>query len=106
MIERGDNTVLLDNLVTGNAIIDEAHSVTSRLTALKAFMVASYAFLSHPEVKYSLAAVLVVGIFKVRWVDVDEEPDEVEEVLRRHPEWSRRELEELRDTRRRARGLQ
>jgi hypothetical protein len=46
-----------------------------------------------------------VGIFRVRWVDIDEEPDEVAKVLRRHPEWSQRELEELQDARLRARGV-
>jgi hypothetical protein len=104
MIERGNNTRLLRNLVVGAAVIDELHSVGSRLTDVKATMAAIYAFLSHPEVKYSLAAVMIVGVFKVRWVDNEEKIDEVEEALRRHPEWDREELEDLREMRRKARG--
>jgi hypothetical protein len=104
MIERGNNTRLLRNIVVGSAIIDETHSVGSRLTEVKATMAAIYAFMSHPEVKFSLAAIMIVGVFKVRWVDNEEKIDEVEETLKRHPEWDREELEDLRETRRKARG--
>ncbi|MCX6656171.1 MAG: DUF4350 domain-containing protein [Candidatus Bathyarchaeota archaeon] len=104
MIERGNNTRLLRNIVVGSAIIDETHSVGSRLTEVKATMAAIYAFLSHPEVKYSLAAVMIVGVFKVRWVDDEEKIDEVEEALKRHPEWDHEELEDLREMRRKAHG--
>jgi len=104
MIERGNNTRLLRNIVVGTAVIDETHSVTTRLTEVKAMMAGIYTFLSHPEVKYGLAAVMMVGVFKVRWVGNEEKIDEVEEALQRHPEWDRKELEGLREMRRKARG--
>ena len=104
MLDQGDNLILLKNLQRGALFIDEAHSAQSRLAQFRNFSAAAYGLFNHPEIKYSLAAVLIVGVFKVRWEDMDEQPDEVEETLRRRPEWSRRELEELREARRRAHG--
>ncbi len=104
MLTQGDNKILLQNLVRGVSAIDEVHSTPTRLTAFKGSLSSTYDFLGYPEVKYSLAIILIVGVFKVRWTDYDEQPDEVEETLKRHPEWSRRELEELREARRKAHG--
>jgi hypothetical protein len=106
MIERGDNALLLANLIKGSIIIDEAHSTPSKLTYYKAALVSTYEFLGYPEVKYSLIVVIIVGVFKVSWDDNDEKVNEVEETLRTHPEWDRRQLEELQETRRKARGDQ
>jgi hypothetical protein len=104
MIKRGDNEILLKNLAKGVVAMSESYSVKSRLTTIRSTLTATYEFLNHPEVKYSLALIIIVGVFKVTWEDRDEQPDEVEETLKRHPEWSRRELEELKEARRRAHG--
>ena len=105
LLSRGDNAKLLGNLIHGVAVIDEANSVPSRLTVTRAWMSATYAILSRVEVKYSLVGLTVLALFKVKWVEEEpEEKDEVEEALKVHPEWSRRDLEELRETRRKARG--
>ena len=104
MLNLGDNKSLLKNLSKGVVAIADSYSTQSRLTTFRGSLKAAYAFLNHPEVKYSLALIIIVGVFKVAWEDRDEQPDEVEETLKRHPEWSRRELEELKEARRRAHG--
>ena len=106
LLDRGDNGYLLRNVVRGSSVIDEAHSATSRQTEVKQWMTYVYGVLGRAEVKYSLVGVVVVGLFKVKWEDeASVEEDEVEAALRLHPEWSREELEDLRDRRRKARGL-
>jgi hypothetical protein len=104
MLDKGNNKKLLENLSQGTVAIDEAHSTQSRLTQFRGTLTSIYTLLDHPEVKYSLALITLVIVFKVAWEDRDEQPDEVEETLKRHPEWSRRELEELREARRRIHG--
>jgi len=105
MLDRGDNMALLRGLARGEVFIDEAHSIPSRLTRVKAFLVQAYSFLRMTEVRYGLTVLAVLAVFKVKWGGgEDEEEDEVEAVLRKHPEWDRRLLEELREERRRARG--
>lgn len=104
MLNRGNNSILLKNLLKGVVAIDEAHSTPSRLTTFRDSLTATYTLLNHPEVKYSIALIIIVGVFKVAWEDRDEQPDEVEETLKRHPEWSRRELEELEKARKRVHG--
>ena len=106
MLDRGDNMAFLMSLVEGEVLLDEAHSIPSRLTVVKAFLVQVYSVLRLTEVRYGLAALSVIAVARVKWVvdEAEEEEDEVEVVLRRHPEWDRGLLEELYEARRRARG--
>lgn len=106
MLDRGDNMEFLLSLVEGEVFLDEAHSIPSRLTMVKAFLVQVYSVLRMTEVKYGLAALSMIAVARVKWVvdEAEEEEDEVEAVLRRHPEWDRGLLEWLHEERRWARG--
>lgn len=106
MIERGDNTALLLNLIQGQVYIDESHSIPSRLSEMKTILVNIYAVLRMTEIRYGLTFLTVFIIFKVKWnkEDEDEVIDEVEEVLKRHPEYDRELLQKLQQLRRNTRG--
>ena len=106
MIERGGNMACLLNLVSGEVFIDEGHSMPSRLTLMRAFLVSVYSFLRNAEVRYGLAVVCVLSMFYIKWEDKDGgvPVDEVEELLMDHPEYDRGLLERLREMRRSARG--
>ena len=106
MLERGDNIDLLINLIQGSVYIDETHSIPSRLTMVKTLLTDTYSTLSLTEIRYSITFLAVFFIFKVKW-NIDEEDemfDEVEEVLKKHPEYDRALLEKLQQLRRKARG--
>jgi hypothetical protein len=107
MIDLEGNDSLLLGLARGSVIIDESHSVLSRLTQFKMLLAQLYSVLSLTEVKYGLAALMVVSVFKVKWGEPEiVEVDEVEAVMKRHPEYDRRLIEEVDRFRRRARGVQ
>jgi len=106
MIGLEGNDSLLLGLAKGSVFIDEAHSVLSRLTRFKMLLAQLYGVVSLTEVKYGLAALLVVGVSKVKWGEPEiVEVEEVEAVMRRHPEYDRRLVEEVDRFRRRARGV-
>ena len=58
------------------------------------------------EIRYGLTFLLVVVAVKVKLGSrkVEEDENEVEAMLREHPEWDRRLLDELHEQRRRTRG--
>lgn len=68
-------------------------------------VVQAYSVAGLAEVKYSLLAVAVFLGFKVKWGEpVEDRVDEVEAVLRRHPEWDRGLVENVEGLRRRSDG--
>ena len=101
MLSSGDNLVVLGSLIRGSVAIDEAHSIPSTLTVMRDYLVQVYAVLSITEVKYSLVGLGLVLSFKVKWDEpVADKVDEVEETVKRHPDWSRelvQHVEELRE---------
>jgi len=106
MLDRGDNMAFLEALSRGQVYLDEAHSIPSRLTMFKTFLIQTHSFSKKTEIRYGLASLALLAIFKVKWTGerVKEGEDEVEMVLEKHPEWDRRLLEELDEARRRDRG--
>jgi hypothetical protein len=104
MIQKGDNRLLLRALLTGEAVIDEAHSMPSRLTAVKSQLAKAYTALGSLELRYGFALLMVAGVMAVRLDDGGEPVDEVEAVLGAHPEYDRGLVERLYAERRRARG--
>jgi hypothetical protein len=100
MLGSGDNSVVLRSFVSGSVAIDEAHSIPSTLTLVKDYLVQVYSVLSITEVKYSLVGLGLVLSFKVKWDEpLADKVDEVEETIKRHPDWGReliKHVEELR----------
>lgn len=106
MIDRGGNWKFLENLASGNVYIDEGHSIPSRLTVVKNFVLSIYSVFGNVEIRYGSTLLLVALIFKLTWTNIeDPQPDEVEEVLKRHPEYDRDMVEKLNEERRLARGF-
>ena len=90
MLEKTDNRDFLRSLVVGQVLIDESHSIPSRLTLAKGLILTAYSFVNLPEVKYGLAAVALILIFKVqKGRDEKSREDDLESVIREHPEYDR-----------------
>ena len=103
MIRRGDNGQLLWALLKGEAVIDESHSMSSRLTVMKSGLAKAYTALRSLELRYGFALFIVAGVMAVRLDDGGEPVDEVEAVMAAHPEYDRGLVERL-YLERRARG--
>jgi len=90
MLHRDDNAALLENLVDGKVVyMDVSHWSPSLLTQFKGVLAMVYDVAGVTEVKYALVGMLALVIFNVRWGGKEEreEMDEVEYVMREHPEW-------------------
>ncbi|MFH2112164.1 MAG: DUF4350 domain-containing protein [Candidatus Bathyarchaeota archaeon] len=103
MIRRGDNRQLLWAILKGEAVIDEAHSMPSRLTVIKSGLTKAYTVLRSLELRYGFALFIVAGVMAVRFDDGGEPVDEVDAVMAAHPEYDRGLVERL-YLERRARG--
>jgi hypothetical protein len=103
MIDLGDNKNLLRSLLNGVTIIDEAHSVPSRLTLVKGLLEKIYTDLSSFELRYGLAIVVVALIYMGNYDDRKRPTDEVETVMNVHPEYDWGLVERLRMERRKIR---
>ncbi|MDI9619961.1 MAG: hypothetical protein QFX33_04030 [Candidatus Nezhaarchaeota archaeon] len=98
VVELGDNLKLLESVASGRRVAVDV-GVWSRPTSsiFRELVLSARSAASSPDVKYSLAAValaasLYVGL-KAGGPAVGAEP--LEELMRRHPDWDRRILEEL-----------
>jgi len=90
MLDKDDNAALLENLVDDKVVyMDVSHWSPSLLTQFKGVLAMVYDVAGVTEVKYALVGMLAVVIFNVRWGGKEEreERDEVEYVMREHPEW-------------------
>ena len=93
MIGRADNRVLLEGVTRGVALIDVGHSVPTRLLAFKWWLGDVYGLLSVAEARYGVALLMVLAVFRLKLGLGDPvEVDMVEEILVRHPDWSRERL--------------
>jgi len=102
MIERADNKMLLEELVSGAVFVDESHLEPTRLTAFNQLFTWFYWVLGRVEFRYGLLLV-----FKVDWTEKDineSSRDELEAVLKAHPEADKRVLERLDESRRKKIG--
>jgi hypothetical protein len=107
MIERADNKMLLEELVSGAVFVDESHLEPTRLTAFNQFFTWFYWALGRVEFRYGLLLLVGLLVFKVDWTEKDINEgirDELEAVLKAHPEADRRVLERLDDSRRKKIG--
>jgi hypothetical protein len=102
---------LLEGLAGDTVYLDEVHSMPSRLARARMFLAEVYSLLKTTEIRYALTALLVLAVVKVEWStgereQKESEADRVDAVLRRHPEWDRRLLEQLEEERKRAHGAE
>lgn len=97
----GDNLQLLKNIVGGRlAVVDSGVWRRTVHSEFRGLVLAAYSFISVPEVKYSLTAVILIAIYMlVNRGGRPEAHDEVGGLVARHPGWDRRLLEMLREAR-------
>lgn len=95
MIHRGDNRGLLEALSRGLPMINVAHSHPTLLLGFKWWIVDLYHFLGLLEIRYGLALILVLTVYRIKPGTKDRREDEVDKVLNRHPGWDKEKLEWL-----------
>ncbi len=110
MLEKDDNTAFLLNLVGERDVyVDISHWEPSLFTQFKLLLnqiyfsfSKIYFFTSGLEVKYTLLSLVSVVIFRVRWrrnrIEVEDD-DELEEMVKAHPDWNRETLIKLNNLR-------
>jgi hypothetical protein len=103
MIDKGGNRELLKVLADGKVIIDETHLSKTITGDARSLLAKTYTLLGFYEIRYSLLLVLVLGILRVNVPLEPEYIDPVEDVMQRHPEYNRKQLEWLEMERRKAR---
>ena len=102
MIDRAGNRGLLSGILLGREVvlIDVGHSYPTRLLAFQWWLGDVYAFMGVAEIRYGLALFLVLSVFRMRFSDdAVVELDSVDEMLVRHPEWSREQINWLSERR-------
>ena len=107
MIERADNKLLLEELVSGAVFVDESHLEPTRLTEFNQLFTWFYWVLGRVEFRYGLLLLVGLLVFKVDWTEKDineSSRDELEAVLKAHPEADKRVLERLDESRRKKIG--
>ena len=103
MIDKGGNKHLLRTLIKGEVLIDEAHRTQSSIGEIKSLLAKTYTLLGFYEVRYSLILIIIFGILRVNLSVDPDYIDPIEEVLQRHPEYDRKQIEWLEEERRKAR---
>ncbi|MCX8188628.1 MAG: DUF4350 domain-containing protein [Nitrososphaeria archaeon] len=102
IIDLGDNKMLLKNIIGENdVIVDSSQWNPSAHAKLKTLTLQAYNIVSVSEIKYSIVACMtIITYITVRSEKGEEEKiNEIEEVLRRHPEWSPQLLKTLKEAR-------
>ncbi len=108
MLGEEENKKFLERVIKGKRIfIDTSHHPTGILPKLKKAEITIYQIASRFEIRYSLFFLLVMSVvwlkFKKRKVRYEED---VEDILRRHPDWDRKMLKEVQGSRlKEAKGL-
>ena len=93
----GSNRAFVSSIISGRKVLlDVSHWHVSKLALFKAFVNSLPRYLGVPEVRYSVlaSALALIYYLKVR-LTKPRAPREVEEVLKRHPGWDRKALEEV-----------
>ncbi len=93
MIDHGANKALLGELLRGGALIDVGHSYPTLLLSLKWRVMSLYQLFKVAEFRYLLALSVSLAIYRAFKLKKDR--NEVEEALKRHPDWNKEELEIL-----------
>lgn len=96
MLDYDGNLRLLDRLLSGRIVyLDVSHTAPSIHSILKVSLGSILYVLSIPESRYTIIALSIYAIFKIRIVS-RRVKDEVEELLNRHPGWDRVIIEKVR----------
>jgi hypothetical protein len=95
MISMGGNNAIIKSLNMGDALIDEAHSVPSRLSYFKGLLEKTYTLFGSLELRYSFAIAAVALICLVKYDTEDGHLDEVEVIINSHPEYDKTLVEKL-----------
>ena len=102
MLDRGDNRGLLNELARGVVVFDEAHSVESRLSMVKSLFTKTYTVIGFYEIRYALILIIAIGALKLNLSITEKQVDPVEDLMARHPEYDRTQVEWLQEERRKA----
>lgn len=102
MLGRENNGALIRNLVGDREVyLDVSHWERSNLVIFQNLITDLYEFVNRPEIKYGVLVLLIAIIFKFGWkgrkgtMEEKEEKAEIDEMIRRHPDWNRGQLERL-----------
>lgn len=104
MLGRENNRELLANLIGGRkAYLDTSHWKESAFVKFQETLFEAYGLMDRIEVRYGLLFLLTALIFKAGWSKREKEAggkeSEVEEIMRKHPQWDRETLERLQEER-------
>jgi len=90
MLQMRDNRKFLESLTGGRAVlIDESHWKPSSLTIAKRMLNISFSYITSPELRYALIALIIVALVRYRRRHRRAEEDEGEKVLMRNPTWDK-----------------
>ncbi len=100
IINLGDNLKLLQNMVKDRSVYLDisAWKLTPRESYRNALL-SFYAILLTPEIKYGLALAMLAIIYAIRPRGKAKEMDEIEEILKKHPDWDGNLLKLLKELR-------
>ncbi|MCS7098700.1 MAG: hypothetical protein NZ922_06955 [Candidatus Methanomethyliaceae archaeon] len=98
------NRKLLEDLISNREVfVDTSVWPLSLPSAYKAIVLKIYEFFSAPELKYSLALLIVILIYyytsNYTSKEKQKEIDEIEELLKKHPNWNEKLLKAIKEAR-------
>lgn len=100
MIDMEDNQILLKHLTSGRRVfLDTSHWPLTPYTAIKGYLNVIAKATSTIEARYSILVVVAAFIVKYTPTIKRRVVGEVDEVLRKHPDWSRETLQKLKEER-------
>ena len=98
MLEKDGNMLLLKHLTDGRSpLIDVGHWEEGVLARVKRILTNIYGAMSSLEGRYTIVALLLILMTRLRVPKPDPGKDEVEKILDRNPNWDRKVLERLRE---------
>lgn len=96
MLDSGANAEFAEYLLDGReALLDVSHWTPSPFSVIKAAVTRALSVFSIPEVRYSLAALVVMLLSRLELKPAKAAPKRAEEVLKRHPDWDKDVLAKL-----------
>ena len=103
MINKSNNIQLLKNIVEGKTVyLDLSHYKTTPHTKFKTAIQITLNYIYTPEIKYTLVTVTtIITLYTTRKPKEKpkEKGDEIEEIIKKHPNWDKKILEKLREWR-------
>jgi len=107
IITFANNTQLLKNIVQNKAVIvDIGVWKESTQVLFKNAIITFYNIISTPEIKYSLTLLLIMTIYMVsNREQTPRIPDEIEEIIKKHPDWNKELLQTIKEIREKQRTI-